>query len=115
MGYLSLEETLKYISSSKVLINTSEFEGFPNVLIQAWFYNKPVISTVNPDDVFEKYKIGYFVENEIELTEKAYDLMSKNNIYNLFSSNTKQIFQNYHNPEMAYKKILNKINLDNES
>ena len=42
---------------SKILINTSSFEGFPNTFVQAWANGVPVISLkVDPDNIIKKKK-----------------------------------------------------------
>ena len=46
MGYL--ENPYKYIKESKILILTSKFEGLPNILIEAQFLKKYIISTDCP-------------------------------------------------------------------
>jgi glycosyltransferase involved in cell wall biosynthesis len=43
-GKLPREETLRLISSSWVLVNTSESEGIPNVILEAMLCGTPVLS-----------------------------------------------------------------------
>jgi glycosyltransferase involved in cell wall biosynthesis len=58
-GSLSHSETIKWIANSKGLINTSNYEGFPNIFLEAWATGVPVISlNVNPGDVFNRYELG---------------------------------------------------------
>lgn len=108
-GYCSLEVTLNIIASSKVLINTSIYEGFPNVFLQAWSFGMPVISTVDPNFVFTKYNLGFFVETEKELVQSSNALFSDPMLFNETVERIRHYFFDTHNPEIAYHKIFNKL------
>ena len=65
-GRLSHNETLQLIANSKALINTSNYEGFPNIFLEAWATRVPVISLkVNPGNVFNKYYLGVYCESQL--------------------------------------------------
>ena len=56
IGSLTNSEVQDWISKSKLLINTSDAEGFSNTYIEAWANGVPVISHgVDPDDVIKNY------------------------------------------------------------
>ena len=58
-GRLSHSETLLQISNAKALISTSQFEGFPNIFLEAWVYGIPVLSLyVDPGDIIKNEKLG---------------------------------------------------------
>jgi glycosyltransferase involved in cell wall biosynthesis len=59
LGELQLDEVNKLLESSHLLINTSEYEGFPNIFIQAWLRGVPTLSiNVDPDDLMLTHSIG---------------------------------------------------------
>ncbi|HMG66137.1 MAG TPA: glycosyltransferase [Chitinophagaceae bacterium] len=65
-GGLSHKETIEMIANSKALINTSNYEGFPNIFLEAWATCVPVISLkVNPGNVFNKYDLGVCCEGDL--------------------------------------------------
>lgn len=65
-GWKDHQETLELISKSRALINTSFFEGFSNVFLEAWAAGIPVISLhVNPGKILEKYGLGICCDGDI--------------------------------------------------
>jgi glycosyltransferase involved in cell wall biosynthesis len=60
LGLLSFPEVLQWLAKSRILINTSSWEGFPNSFIQAWFYKCLVISyEFDPDGLLAEKKLGF--------------------------------------------------------
>jgi glycosyltransferase involved in cell wall biosynthesis len=60
LGSLDVKQVERYMSSSWGLVNTSDYEGFPNTFIQSWMRRTPVISlNVDPDGVIKKYQLGF--------------------------------------------------------
>ncbi len=67
LGRMSHMEALQLIVNAKGLINTSYFEGFPNVFLEAWAMGVPVLSlTVNPGNLFDRFKLGSCFYGELE-------------------------------------------------
>ncbi len=59
LGELTLDEVNSLLEKSHVLINTSEYEGFPNTFVQAWLRSVPTLSiNVDPDDIMSTHSIG---------------------------------------------------------
>jgi glycosyltransferase involved in cell wall biosynthesis len=59
-GEQTHEEINRVLAESHVLVNTSEYEGFPNTFIQAWLHEVPVVSLyVDPDDVLTRQGLGF--------------------------------------------------------
>lgn len=104
-GYLPLNKTLQAIANSRILINTSEFEGFPNVFLQAWYFNMPVIASVNPNDVFNHQSVGFFTETFDELVQKASLIMEDKTVFDEMALGVKNYFSHTHDPQRAYDKV----------
>ena len=65
-GWQKHDETLRLIAKAKALINTSYFEGFPNIYLEAWALGIPVISlNVNPDNIINQFNLGVFCEGDL--------------------------------------------------
>ncbi|MCX6044817.1 MAG: glycosyltransferase family 4 protein [Chloroflexi bacterium] len=62
LTYLGLQkpkETLCLLAHSKILVNTSCDEGFPNTMLEAWSVGVPVVSlTVDPGGVIQREGLG---------------------------------------------------------
>lgn len=59
VGQVSQKIIDNYFYSTKVFINTSHYEGFPNTFLQALYLKKPIVSLFfDPDDLLTKNKFG---------------------------------------------------------
>ena len=113
LGYKSLFEVTAILATSKALVCTSKFEGFPNTFLQAWSRQIPVVSTVDPSDIIGKEKLG-IVAHDIEtmktgikvlLLEKAFFDQVKKNILGYFEKN--------HSVDTNYHKLIKYIHSTN--
>jgi len=57
-GPLSYRATNELYGRAKLLLNTSEVEGFPNTYLQAWIRGVPVVTLIDPDRVIERERLG---------------------------------------------------------
>src|SRR5690606_12542002 len=61
---------------SHLLVSTSEQEGFPNIFIQAWMREVPVVSLVDPDGVLTRQRIGIRASTDDELIAAVRSLLT---------------------------------------
>jgi glycosyltransferase involved in cell wall biosynthesis len=52
---------------ARVLVNTSDLEGFPNAYLQAWVRGVPVVSLIDPDGVIEREGLGVAVSSAAQM------------------------------------------------
>ena len=98
-----------FINQSKLFVQTSLWEGQPNVLLEAIILNKQVIATKCPGQShhnLSKFKNCYLLKKNsiINLSKIILFFLKKNKIYNFPQNKYKQ-----YKVENSAKKILNAI------
>ena len=58
LGRVPYRDMSHYFSRTKVFINTSEVEGFPNTFLQSWMHGVPVVSFFDPDGIIANEALG---------------------------------------------------------
>ena len=109
LGSKTLFETTRLVAQSRCLLCTSVKEGFPNTFLQALSCNVPIITTVNPNEMIEKYKLG-FVANTIE---EFNSLIENNAVFGIKSEDITAYFENNHSIDCGMR-IINALLLKND-
>ena len=110
--FVKFSEIDDYFKKAKVYINTSIYEGFPNTFLQAFKYGTPVISlNVNPNNIFDKYNIGYYCNNNFDLLkEKLSELMQNSALQEMVGRNSYSYVSKFHDIEIIGKYWIKLIN-----
>jgi glycosyltransferase involved in cell wall biosynthesis len=109
LGALPLNDINKLLRQSKLLVCTSEFEGFPNTFLQAFANDVPVISTVDPSGILTNYNLGHHILNESELFQSTNMLIENTSLHEQCQMNIKKYFVAHHDADMAFYKVMNLI------
>ena len=71
-GPLPYQETLSWFSKARILINTSEGEGFSNTFIQGWLLKVYIMSlNVDPDHLLNGAHYGFCANNDLGLLKST--------------------------------------------
>jgi glycosyltransferase involved in cell wall biosynthesis len=70
------EQSIRLFDQTKIFINTSEFEGFPNTYLQSWARGIPVVATYDPDNLIKKLGLGIAVSSPSEMANAVLRLLS---------------------------------------
>ncbi len=89
IDFVPQNESNGYFQKAKLLVNTSDQEGFPSTFLQAGINKTPIISLkVNPDNIFDKHKIGLVSHNNVsELSKNLKQIMTDAQLYQKLSNN----------------------------
>ncbi len=104
-GGVSFKEVNTLLSQAKLLVCTSEYEGFPNTFLQAWSQKIPVLSTVNPSELLTKKGLGLLITSELELFRVFGHIINNPALYAELTTNIQSYFKNSHLPEVLFDEI----------
>lgn len=97
LGMLPVEQVNDLIGKSKLLINTSKWEGFPNTFIQAWMRNTPVISlNCDPDNILQDYHCGIKSSTFEKMIEDTVSLLKNDGMITQMGHNAKKYAFEHH-------------------
>lgn len=74
-GRLSYLETNELYARARLLVNTSDIEGYPNAYLLAWAAGVPVVTLIDPDGVIERERLGAAVSRPDDLASAARHLL----------------------------------------
>jgi glycosyltransferase involved in cell wall biosynthesis len=78
-GRVAYHDAGSFYERARVLVNTSEIEGFPNTFLQAWSCGTPVVSFFDPDGVIAREGLGRAVTDLAQMRSAVAEL-SRNEI-----------------------------------
>lgn len=88
LGQLSPAEVHTLLGTARVLVNTSDYEGFSNTFIEAWARGVPVVSLhVDPDRLIETKGLGVVAGNLATAAEAVQRLTSDARHWRILSEN----------------------------
>lgn len=104
-GRISHDVIGEYYRNASLLCCTSEYEGFPNVFLEAWSVGVPVISTVDPDDVIATHNLGRFVQSVEQFTMEINNVVNSDKLYAELSEAAINYYQNNHTIDSVMPKF----------
>ena len=113
-GKVPFKQVFDFFNSTSILLNTSEYEGFPNTFLEAWSYGVPVVSTVDPDSVLSRNNIGVVVKTIDDAIRAIEKLKSNPNLLQGMSQNCLNYYGRNHSPSVVASKLANFLNRAHE-
>ncbi len=103
----------EYFQRARMLVNTSDSEGFPNTFIQACKWAAPILSlNVNPDGFLDKYECGICANGDWELFVEKLEQILDRETAKKFSNNARKYAEEFHDINKIikqYKKCFTQI------
>lgn len=84
-GRISYHEIGDFFDRSRVFVNTSDIEGFPNSYLQSWRRGIPVVAFFDPDGLIQREGLGYVVKSMEDMSQAVNRLLMDENEWNTVS------------------------------
>ncbi|MEM9829703.1 MAG: glycosyltransferase family 4 protein [Bacteroidota bacterium] len=110
VGYLKRQEITHFLSKAHAVLNTSLYEGFSNVFLEALSVGTPIATRqeTDPDGIIAKYELGRVVK-EYESLPNALSELITHTEYNLLSERCIEYVTKYHNAHYLANKMSSKL------
>src|SRR5262249_9839659 len=66
-GHVPPSQIAALYERARMLVSTSEIEGFPNIYLQAWAHGAPVVAFLDPDRMIARNGLGAVVSSVDEM------------------------------------------------
>jgi glycosyltransferase involved in cell wall biosynthesis len=74
-GHLSYWDANSLYRRARLLVNTSDLEGFPNAFLQSWIRGVPVVSFTDPDGLIRRHGLGEVVASNAAMEDSIRRLL----------------------------------------
>ena len=97
-----------FMKNSKAMLMSSRWEGTPMCVLEALALGIPVVSTPTDGiaDIVHSGVNGYLSDSDDVLAQKAIDIISQNDVFQVFSENARQAFEQINDLGSYRKKLL---------
>lgn len=107
LGELPNDKVQLELKNAHVLVNTSDYEGFPNTFIEALSNKMIIISrNVNPDEVLTTHDIGFICPTIEDMKETLLYLSQENDKLKEMGENAYRYVVKYHSFEKNIGKMI---------
>jgi len=107
VGPKSEMEVNSLIDQSRVLVCTSEYEGFPNTFLQAWAKSVPIISTVDPSGTIESNNLGLCVKTQDDLLKALDRILNNETLYEEMTGIVHGYFKDNYDIQKRFAQLIN--------
>jgi glycosyltransferase involved in cell wall biosynthesis len=105
-GRLAYHDAAALYARARVLVNTSDVEGFPNAYLQAWMHGVPVVTLIDPDRVIEREGLGVAARSSARLEGAVRDLLADPTAWRATSERCRAYMAREHGEERVLRDYL---------
>ncbi|MBK5965636.1 glycosyl transferase family 1 [Thiocystis minor] len=109
VGAVPYKSVTEYFLRSRILINTSEIEGFPNSILQAWASRLPVISYFDPDGLNQRLDLGSCPKNFEEMVLAIEKYLEDTALHHETGTRARHFVTENYSPEAVARCYLDQI------
>ena len=110
-GRVDHRDVLALYGRARLLLCTSELEGFPNTFLEAWGNGLPVVSTFDPDGIIGRKQLGVSASNLTDLVDGIRGLIDDYERWQAASRRCRQYFAERHDSEPALQRFERRFRL----
>jgi glycosyltransferase involved in cell wall biosynthesis len=113
LDFVSIGDIQSFYRESDCIVITSNFEGFPNVMLHAWASGRPVITSCDPDGVVSSKRLGLVAATLSDFDKAIKQIVGAEGHSTLVTmgENAKEYLIKNHSPEVIVDQIFDTIGL----
>lgn len=109
-GQIPYHDVGEYFDRTRVFVNTSDSEGFPNTYLQAWRRGVPVVAFFDPDGVIRREGLGYAVSSLDEMQRAVQNLLENEEAWRSCSARCRAYMDRVHGDDVVLKPYIEAFN-----
>jgi glycosyltransferase involved in cell wall biosynthesis len=106
LGPMKPSELPRIYIGAKLVVNTSEVEGFPNVLVEAAIHGVPYVGFFDPDGVVIQHSLGVRPKDLNDMVGRVEMLMGNQDLRLKLGMNARRFVEEHYDIEKVIKKWL---------
>jgi glycosyltransferase involved in cell wall biosynthesis len=106
VGFVPMNEVERHFDEARVLVNTSDFEGFPNTFLQSWTRGIPTISFIDSHSREGGVPIGVKCENLVEMTSAVARLAADDSAWMVEGERARRFALEQHSVSLAINRYV---------
>jgi glycosyltransferase involved in cell wall biosynthesis len=108
-GRVPYHEVGDLFDRTRVFVNTSDSEGFPNTYLQSWRRGVPVVAFFDPDALIRREELGYAVSSMDEMQQAVEKLLSDDDEWHRISNRCRAYMERHHGDDVVLRPYLEAI------
>ncbi len=106
LGPIPFRNVSDYFLRSRIFVNTSEIEGFPNSMLQAWAAGLPVVSYFDPDGAIKRHGLGQTPRDLDEMAEAIKGYLENEELRRQTGERAREYVSDNHAPRAVAERYL---------
>jgi glycosyltransferase involved in cell wall biosynthesis len=96
-----------HYAGARILLNTSDSEGFPNSYLQAWVRGTPVVTFFDPDGLIRRERLGCVADSLEEMQQRIDALVGDGRLWEAASARSRRYMEERYGDDTILAPYLN--------